>query len=150
MLSKLLLLLYIFPFALRAPALPPSAPGGDLQAATVDYQRVIQTPAHQARRTRYAQGVTIVFQPRWIFDILFSTSAKRVGALAKVRALLAKYDSIPVSPELKNYGEHGSRESKQYFLLDENLPAPCPYDRLSDSKAILKSLFIVLWGRALW
>jgi FPC/CPF motif-containing protein YcgG len=95
---------------------------------------VIQTPAHQVRRTRYAPGLTMVFQPKWIFDILFSTDAKRVGALAKVRTLLTKYDPIPVSPELKNYGEEGSRESKQYFLLDENVAAPCPYDKLSDSE----------------
>jgi FPC/CPF motif-containing protein YcgG len=97
---------------------------------------VIQTPAHQVRRTRYAPGLTMVFQPKWIFDILFSTDAKRAGALAKVRALLAKYDPIPVSPELKNYGEEGSRESKQYFLLDDNVPAPCPYEKLSDSEVI--------------
>ncbi|KAG1883557.1 YqcI/YcgG family-domain-containing protein [Suillus subluteus] len=97
---------------------------------------VIQTPAHQVRRTRYAPGLTMVFQPKWIFDILFSTDAKRAGALAKVRALLSKYDPIPVSPELKNYGEEGSRESKQYFLLDDNVPAPCPYDKLSDSEVI--------------
>ena len=97
---------------------------------------VIQTPAHQARRSRYAPGLTIVFQPKWIFDILFSTDAKRAGALAKVRALLAKYDPVPVSPELKNYGDTGSRESKQYFLLDENEPASCPYDRLSDSEVL--------------
>lgn len=97
---------------------------------------VIQTPAHQVRRTRYAPGLTMVFQPKWIFDILFSTDAKRAGALAKVRALLAKYDPIPVSPELKNYGDEGSRESKQYFLLDDNVPAPCPYDKLSDSEII--------------
>lgn len=95
---------------------------------------VIQTPAHQVRRSRYAPGLTIVFQPKWIFDILFSSEAKRAGALAKVRALLAKYDPIPVSPELKNYGDSGSRESKQYFLLDENEPAPCPYEKLSHSE----------------
>ncbi|KAH7890337.1 YqcI/YcgG family-domain-containing protein [Phlebopus sp. FC_14] len=99
---------------------------------------VIQTPAHQVRRSRYAPGLTIVFQPKWIFDILFSTEAKRAGALSKVRALLAKYDPIPVSPELKNYGDPGSRESQQYFLLDENAPAPCPYDQLNPS-GILKS-----------
>lgn len=93
---------------------------------------VIQTPAHQVRRSRYAPGVTIVFQPKWIFDILFSTNAKRAGALAKVRALLAKYDPIPVSPELKNYADPGSRESRQYFLLDENEPASCPYDKLGN------------------
>lgn len=97
---------------------------------------VIQTPAHQVRRSRYAPGLTIVFQPKWIFDILFSSDAKRAGALAKVRNLLAKYDPIPVSPELKNYGDPGSRESKQYFLLDENEPAPCPYDKLNDSEVL--------------
>ncbi|KAG2121215.1 YqcI/YcgG family-domain-containing protein [Suillus cothurnatus] len=97
---------------------------------------VVQTPAHQIRRTRYAPGLTMVFQPKWIFDILFSTGVKRAGALAKVRTLLAKYDPIPVSPELKNYGEEGSRESKQYFLLDDNVPAPCPCDKLSDSEII--------------
>lgn len=97
---------------------------------------MIQTPAHQVRRSRYAPGLTIVFRPKWIFDILFSTDAKRAGALAKVRALLAKYDPIPVSPELKDYGEAGSRESKQYFLLDENEPASCPFERLSESEVL--------------
>lgn len=94
---------------------------------------VIQTPAHQVRRSRYAPGLTIVFQPKWIFDTLFSTEAKRAGALGKVRGLLAKYDPIAVSPELKNYGDSGSRESTQYFLMDENEPAPCPYEKLDES-----------------
>jgi FPC/CPF motif-containing protein YcgG len=64
-------------------------------------------------------------------DILFSTDAKRQGALQKVRSLLVKYDPVPVSPELKNYGDAGSREAKQYFLLDENVPASCPYSQLA-------------------
>ena len=62
---------------------------------------MIQTPSHEQRVSRYAKGLTIVFQPKWIFDILFSTDAKRAGALAKVRALLKVYDPVPVSPELK-------------------------------------------------
>lgn len=70
---------------------------------------------------------------QWIFDILFSSEAKRAGALGKVRSLLKKYDPVPVSPELKNYGDEGSREAKQYFLLDENVPASCPYSRLGAS-----------------
>ncbi|KDR70182.1 hypothetical protein GALMADRAFT_230171 [Galerina marginata CBS 339.88] len=89
---------------------------------------VIQTPAHQQRRTRYAKGVTIVFQPKWIFNILFSSDAKRTASLAKVRALVAKYDPIPVSPDLKNYGEEDSREFQQYFLMDENgCEPPCTW-----------------------
>lgn len=96
---------------------------------------VIQTPAHQVRRSRHAPGVTIVFQPKWIFDVLFSSEAKRAASLGKVRALLKKYDPIPVSPELKNYGDEGSREAQQYFLLDENIPAACPFSKLSPSSA---------------
>ena len=57
------------------------------------------------------------------FSALFSTDAKRAASLAKVRVLLKKYDPIPVSPELKNYGDEGSREAQQYFLMDENVPA---------------------------
>lgn len=97
---------------------------------------VIQTPGHQTRRTRYAPGVTIVFQPKWIFDILFSSDAKRTAALTKVRSLLAKYDPIPVSPDLKNYGESDSRESEQYFLMDENVTTQCPLVELSPSEVI--------------
>lgn len=98
---------------------------------------VIQTPAHQQRRTRYANGLTMVFQPKWIFDILFSTDAKRAAALSKVRALVAKYDPIPVSPDLKNYGDPDSREFEQYFLLDENVSAKCPYEELSQSEHVM-------------
>lgn len=55
---------------------------------------VVQTPAHMNRVSRYAKGVTIVFQPKWIFDVLFSSDAKRAGSIAKVRGLLAQYVSI--------------------------------------------------------
>ena len=40
------------------------------------------------------------------------------------------YDSVAVSPDLKNFGEKGSRESQQYFLLDENISTVCPYANL--------------------
>ncbi|KAF7976233.1 hypothetical protein HWV62_7262 [Athelia sp. TMB] len=91
---------------------------------------VIQTPAHQTRASRHADSLTVVFQPKWIFDVLFSSEAKKVGAIGKVRTLLAEYDPIPASPDLMTYGDSGSRESKQYFLLDENSPASCPFSVL--------------------
>ena len=52
-------------------------------------------------------------------------------ALRTVRDLLREYDGVPLSPDLKNYGEDGSRESEQYFLLDENVTAVCPYKNLA-------------------
>ncbi|PSR79476.1 hypothetical protein PHLCEN_2v7001 [Hermanssonia centrifuga] len=91
----------------------------------------VQTPAHQQRLSRYADSLTVAFQPKWVFDILFSTDAKRESAKTKVRRLLSKYDVIPVSPLLSNYGDDGTREAQQYFLMDENIPAPCPLQRLA-------------------
>ncbi|KXN82443.1 hypothetical protein AN958_02546 [Leucoagaricus sp. SymC.cos] len=86
---------------------------------------------YQMRRTRYTKGVMIVFRSKRIFDILFSSDAKRTSALSKVTVLVVKYDPIPVSPNLKNYGEPDSREFQQYFLMDENVPATTPYAKLS-------------------
>lgn len=91
---------------------------------------VVQTPAHEQRQSRHAPNLRVIIQPKWIFDVLFSTPQKRAGALKTVRELLKDYDSVPLSPDLKNYGEVGSRECRQYFLLDENSPALCPYRSL--------------------
>ncbi|THG96291.1 hypothetical protein EW026_g5525 [Hermanssonia centrifuga] len=91
----------------------------------------VQTPAHQQRLSRHANSLTVAFQPKWVFDLLFSTDAKRESAKTKVRRLLSKYDTIPVSPLLANYGDEGTREFQQYFLMDENVPAPCPFKRLA-------------------
>lgn len=92
---------------------------------------VVQTPAHEHRQSRYAPNLRVIIQPKWIFDVLFSTPKKRIGALQTVRELLRDYDDVAISPDLKNYGEEGSRESQQYFLLDENVPALCPYQKLT-------------------
>ena len=50
-----------------------------------------------------------------------------------VRALLKDYNGVQISPGLKNHGEEGSRESRQYFLLDEKVPALWPYETLTTS-----------------
>ena len=47
-----------------------------------------------------------------------------------MRALVKNFDGVAVSPDLRNFGEEGSRESQQYFLLDENVPTVCPYTTL--------------------
>ena len=88
---------------------------------------VIQTPAHKQRQTRHARSLRVVIQPKWIFDGLFSSDQKRVHALQTVRALVKNFDSVAVSPDLRNFGEEGSRERQQYFVLDENVSTVCPY-----------------------
>ena len=62
--------------------------------------------------------------------MLFSSPEKQEGALRIIRSLLKDYNEILVSPDLKNYGEEGSKESQQCFLLDENKPAGCPFSSL--------------------
>ncbi|RDW81031.1 YqcI/YcgG family protein [Aspergillus mulundensis] len=91
------------------------------------------TPAHASRRSRYAPCFCIVFQPNFVFDILFATQLKKQSAIDKVRGLLARFDDVPISPELKNYGDPTGRESKQYFILDGNEEAVgCPWESLDD------------------
>jgi FPC/CPF motif-containing protein YcgG len=88
------------------------------------------TPAHTKRRSRYAPCFCIVFQPNFVFDILFSTQLKKQSAISRVRGLLSEFDDVAVSPELKNYGDETGREFKQYFILDENKAPLCPYATL--------------------
>jgi len=86
------------------------------------------TPAHAARASRHAPNFTIAVQPKWVFDELFATPEKRRSAVDKVRKLMPAYDSIEPSPDLSAYGQEGTTESHQYYLLDENETAECPYE----------------------
>lgn len=88
------------------------------------------TPAHEKRRSRCARCFCVVFQPDFVFDILFSTQLKKQSAISKVRSLLGGFDDVSISPELKDYGDETGRESKQYFIMDENYSIPCPYATL--------------------
>jgi FPC/CPF motif-containing protein YcgG len=91
----------------------------------------VLTPAHSRRRSRYLPNLAIIYQPRWIFEELLSTDAKRTAALETVRGLIDKYDDpLPKSPDLGNFGQLGKSESYQYFSMDENITQPCPYEKL--------------------
>lgn len=87
----------------------------------------VLTPAHHQRHSRYNPNLTIVYQPRWIFELLLSTEQKRVQALKTGRGLVDKYDApLTHSPHMSNLGDPSKTESRQYFILDENIPANCP------------------------
>ena len=90
----------------------------------------VLTPSHARRQSRYAQNLVIAVQPKWVLDNLFSTPTKRKGACQKVRALVADFDEIPLSPDLADHGTPGATESRQYYLLDKNEPSNCPYTDL--------------------
>jgi FPC/CPF motif-containing protein YcgG len=90
----------------------------------------VLTPAHIKRRSRYAPNLVYVMQPKWIFDILFNTPEKRYSACTKVRSLVEAFDEVPISPDVAHYGEPGTTESRQYYLLEENQRSYCPVSDL--------------------
>lgn len=91
---------------------------------------VCNTPGHHARRSRYAQLMTLTFQPRWVFKGIEGGTTSGDAARRTIRQRLRAYDDIPPSPELHDYGADGNREWTQYFLDDRNHPVPyqasCP------------------------
>ncbi|KAF4636623.1 hypothetical protein G7Y89_g1461 [Cudoniella acicularis] len=90
----------------------------------------VQTPAHKQRLSRFAPNFAIVYQPRFIFDVVFKDPRYRESATKMVRGLLDRYDAIERSPDISDYAVEGTTESRQYFLLDRNVAAVCPYERL--------------------
>jgi len=92
----------------------------------------VMTPAHENRRSRYSSTLCLIYQPRYIFDILFVNEKSRFAATTTVRGLVDKYDDIPHSPDISDYARPGTTESRQYFLLDENVPAVCPFETLEE------------------
>lgn len=90
----------------------------------------VLTPAHKQRLSRHAPNFAMVYQPRLIFDVIFKDARYRESATKTVRGLVDKYDKIPHSPDISDYAIEGTTESRQYFLLDKNEPAQCPYENL--------------------
>ena len=77
----------------------------------------VLTPAHEKWQSRYLPYFCFVYQPRWGFELLLTTEAKRESALKNVRGLIDKYDYPLVhSPDIANFGDEGSSESKEYFI----------------------------------
>lgn len=91
----------------------------------------VLAPAFEKRQSRHLPNFAIVYQPRWVFELLLTTDAKRESALNHVRGLIDKYDyPLPHSPDISNFGEEGCSEAKEYFIYDENRPAVCPWPTL--------------------
>ena len=86
------------------------------------------TPAHRQRNSRFAPNFVIAMQPKWVFDNLFATPEKRRAAVEAVRRLMPTYDEIECSPDLSAYGTDGTTEAHQYFLMDQNTTAKCPFE----------------------
>ena len=98
----------------------------------------VLTPAHRQRRSRYAANLCMIYQPRHIFDALFTSEKNRISATRTVRNLVDRYDAVPHSPDISDYAKPGTTESRQYFLLDENRSAVCPYQSLDGEVSLTR------------
>jgi hypothetical protein len=91
---------------------------------------VCNTPAHVARQSRRASTFMLTFQPRWVFDDILGTPDAAEQSVRQVRSRLQNYGLLPPSPELGLFGDPNNKEFRQYFLLDDNVPASCPFHTL--------------------
>ena len=92
----------------------------------------VATPANVLRQSRRASSLTLVFQPRWIFDGITTGTGGRIHpAIDEIRKRIAGYDGLAPSPSLGLYGDPAKREAEQYFLGDTNRREECPFKRLA-------------------
>ena len=69
-----------------------------------------------------ARGITVTFQPRFVFDDLKADTPTGDRARNVIRRRLSEYDAIEQTPLLGSFGETGNLEWTQYFLGDDNQP----------------------------
>jgi FPC/CPF motif-containing protein YcgG len=106
----------------------------------IDAFFAVLTPAHRQRASRHAANFALVYQPRHIFDIVFKDARYRASATKMIRGLVDKYDQIPHSPDSSDYARAGTSESRQYFLLDENVSSASPWGSLDAAARELEEL----------
>ncbi|MDP9106332.1 MAG: YqcI/YcgG family protein [Candidatus Eremiobacteraeota bacterium] len=87
------------------------------------------SPAYRLHRSRnLGPGMTMVFQPREVFQN--GTAGTEIGAAARARIRLRAelWDGVPAHPDLNSYGRPGNLEWAQYFMSDDNVPETgrCP------------------------
>ncbi|MGN8644569.1 YqcI/YcgG family protein [Gracilibacillus sp. HCP3S3_G5_1] len=85
------------------------------------------TPSHKQRNSRSFSTFMLAITPRWVFQN-FNEWKHAEKIIKQVRRRVQNYDSVPIHPELKSYGEHNNFEWKQYFLRDDNQNlSKCPF-----------------------
>ena len=91
-------------------------------------------PSYRLRRSRHlGDGMVLLFQPRDAFSGIEGNTEEGRFARDKVRERLRQWDQVAPHPELGWLGDPDNREWKQYFLADDQSPAPgrCPMDKKS-------------------
>ncbi|EOV9525789.1 YqcI/YcgG family protein [Bacillus cytotoxicus] len=88
------------------------------------------TPAHVKRQSRYFPCMMLAITPRWVLQEIMKSKRLSEKLKQAIRKRLHSYDTAPIHPSLKWYGEKENYEWQQYFLRDdETIPSKCPFSR---------------------
>jgi len=86
------------------------------------------TPAHKNRKSRQFDFMMLAITPRWVLQEFNKSHSYAERIKKKIRNRLKHYDSAPIHPHLKSYGQEDNYEWKQYFLRDDDTSlSKCPY-----------------------
>ncbi len=89
------------------------------------------TPAHVKRYSRYFPFFMLALTPRWVLSCFNEDQRKAEKMSEWIRDRLSTYDTAPIHPELKKYGDAENKEWKQYYLRDDETAASsCPFHHL--------------------
>ncbi|MBO1582577.1 YqcI/YcgG family protein [Bacillus sp. XF8] len=89
------------------------------------------TPAHVKRQSRHFPCMMLAITPRWVLQGIMESHKRSQKLKNLIRQRLTTYDTAPVHPSLKSYGQKENYEWQQYFLRDdETIPSKCPFSRI--------------------
>ena len=83
--------------------------------------------AHRTSRN-VGPGLVLLFQPRNVFDGIEGGTPRGMAARQIIRSRLNRWDTVPVHPDLGDYGDPSNSEWRQYFIPDghRRLAEKCP------------------------
>jgi uncharacterized protein len=86
-------------------------------------------PSYARRASRnVGPGLVVLFQPRNVFDGIEGGTPRGMAARQIIRRRLNQWDTVPVHPDLGDYGDPANSEWRQYFIPDGpgRLQEKCP------------------------
>lgn len=89
------------------------------------------TPAHVKRQSRHFPCMMLAITPRWVLQGIMKSKKRSQKLKELIRKRLVTYDTAPIHPSLKWYGQEENYEWQQYFLRDdETIPSKCPFSQV--------------------
>ena len=86
-------------------------------------------PSYARRASRnVGPGLVLLFQPRNVFEGIEGGTPRGMAARQIIRTRLGQWDTMPLHPDMGDYGDPSNHEWRQYFIPDDQgrLHEKCP------------------------